>query len=438
MFKSLACLCVLSLLVAQSDVCTVFANQKQSNNPTQKRNKIKKRTKDTKNARKTNISNADKNDSKSSQKNGEGNDPRVSKADDKTLDATNESKENSTEEQTSTYIDDTIEEAPAILPMDKTPTVEAPAYNKLEPVVGWNRQSGDAARSVKQWFRWIKYLRMKEPVIMPWIDGLILRIYPKNEVFRALFVRGMYDPNLNVVIDALLPKNGVFVDAGANMGYFSLLAAKKVGSDGRILAIEPSSRDFIRLVDNVNINELHEVISCYKLAFSDSSGTADIMIANDERSGLNTLGSDFGTKGIEKVDVEKVEKITLDDFAEREGIKNIDVIKLDIEGSEFAALSGAKNTIQKFRPAIMLGINKGSMAACGVTFEQISQWLKDMNYVAYKLNQTYDNYSLEKVEDLSKAGVNVVFCLHNSVVPPQLPQPTKKSAWQCISDFFTK
>lgn len=438
MFKSLVCLCALSLLISQSDVCSVFAKSKKISRGI-KIKKVKEKHSEAENAGKTDSSEIVKDDSKSSQSNNEGNDSRIDKNDNKTHDTSEESQEKKDENQV--RLEGKIPQGNALAVLahlDKVPTVEAPSYNELAPVVGWNRQSGDAARSIKQWGRWLKYLRLKKPVVMPWIDGLVLRIYPKNEVFRALFVQGMYDPNLNVVIDALLPKNGVFIDAGANMGYFSLLAARKVGTEGRIFAVEPSSRDFIRLVDNVNINELHEIISCYKLAFSDSAGTAEIIIANDERSGLNTLGIDFSTKGIEKVDTEKVEKITIDDFVEREEIKNVDVIKLDIEGSEFAALSGAKNTVQKYRPAIMLGINKGAMSSCGVTFEQISRWLKEMNYVAYKLIQDDTEYCLEKVDDLSKAGVNVVFCLHDSVVPPELPQPEKISMWRKVCDFFTK
>lgn len=431
MYKSLICLCAVSLLLAPYNSSSVFAGPKKTVRTVNEINKKQDKVKNDEG--KSDTIEAIENASENSPTDNEGNDSRAGENDNKAIESTSETEKNIADEHDSR--NDLSEELP---PIDKTPTVDAPTYDKLRPVVGWNRQSGDAARSVKQWGRWIKYLRMKEPVVMPWIDGLVLRIYPKNEVFRALFVQGIYEPNLNVVVDALLPKNGVFLDAGANMGYFSLLAARKVGSDGRIFAIEPSSRDFIRLVDNVNLNELHEVISCYKLAFSDSAGTADIMIANDERSGLNTLGHDFGTKGIEKVDVEKVETITIDSFVEREEIKNIDVIKLDIEGSEFSALSGAKDTVQKYRPAIMLGINKGAMTSCGVTFEQVSNWLKDVNYIAYKLEQSDNKYCLEKVDDLSKAGVNVVFCLHSSVVPPELPQPEKVSTWQSVKGFFAK
>ena len=71
---------------------------------------------------------------------------------------------------------------------DNNMEVSAPAYTKLVPVPCWNRYSADSARTLKEWVRWWKYLRAKEPVMMNWINGLKLRIYPKNEIFRAIFV----------------------------------------------------------------------------------------------------------------------------------------------------------------------------------------------------------------------------------------------------------
>lgn len=421
MVKSLMRLGTLSILILYSEVGAVSTK----NAETDIEENIATVSEDEANEKSINNSDNNANSTESDEANGEAYDKGNNSSYDKTANETGSKKKNANEGET---VD--------------TPTVEPASYDKLVPVIGWARDSGDSARTVKQWVRWMKYLRMKKPEVMKWIDGLVLRIYPKNEVFRALYVRGIYDPNVSVVIDELLPKNGVFIDAGAGMGYCSLLASRKVGSEGHVMAVEPSSRDFIRLVDNVNINKLHEVISCYKVAFSDQNGKADIMVANDERSGLNTLGTDFSTKGVEKVGMENVEKITIDDFLEREHIKSIDVLKLDIEGSEFAALSGAKNTIQKHRPAIVLGIKKGALEACGASFGQLEQWLKDMKYIAYRLKQNSESFSLERIYDLSTAGTNIVFCLHDSVVPPQLPQPKCESLvnriWSSVVDFFTK
>ena len=316
--------------------------------------------------------------------------------------------------------------------------VSAPSYDRVIPIKGWNRYSGDSAKSVKQWVRWWKYLGMKQPVVMSWIDGLVLRVYPGNEVFRSLFVNGIYDPNNVVIVNSMLSKGSVFIDVGANMGYFSLLASNVVGKSGSIIAIEPSSRDYARLVDNVKINGLSDIILTYRFAVSDNKGSAKLGVACEERSALNTLGSEFSFKGVERVVTEDVRTISIDELVSTFKLARVDFLKLDIEGSELKALEGSINTIEKFRPAIMLGVNENALKANGADHKEIQQMLKKIRYRAYRVIES-PTFALELITDLEKARrEKVVFCLHESVVPPALPQPENKSFIDSVKDFFLR
>ncbi len=321
--------------------------------------------------------------------------------------------------------------------------VESPAYDKLLPIIGWNRYSGDTAVTINEWKRWWKYLLLEKSksegtktVIMDWINGLRLRIYPGNEVFRSIFVRGIYDPNLVTVIKALLPTDGVFIDVGANMGYCSLLMSRTVGEDGKIFAIEPSERDFLRLVDNVSLNKLSNV-GVYRLAISDGYGRVKVSIAPEERSSLNTLGTAFSNKGIEELRSEEVIATTLDRFTEQEGIDRIDVIKMDIEGSEFKALRGAKESIERYRPTLIVGVNKNSLNANGSSIEDVVSTLKEFRYKIYYPSEN-PIFALKEVTGLKQIKGSWVVCMHESFVPPILPQPKKKKILEKIRDFFTK
>jgi FkbM family methyltransferase len=308
---------------------------------------------------------------------------------------------------------------------------------ELTPIPGWNRYSGDSARSLSGWFRWWTYLNMKEPETIDWICGLKLKIYPGNEIFRALFVRGVYDPNLIIVVNALLKKGSVFIDVGANMGYFSLLASQVVGKDGKIFALEPSSRDFARLQDNIKTNNLQKIIFPLQLAISDKVSLVNLSIACEERSGLNTMGSEFSSKGTEKVEVQEVGSTTIDKFMNRKHIDKVNVLKLDIEGSEVDALRGAVNTIEKCRPAIMLGVNPVALNACGSSVDELQKIIKSMNYKIYIIVDD-PVFALKEVEDISKIHTKVVFCLPESAIPPALPQPKEQSIADRISDFFLR
>ena len=312
---------------------------------------------------------------------------------------------------------------------------EQSPISELVAIPDWDRYSGDSAKTIKGWSRWWKYLRMKEPIVMEWFNKLVIRIFPSNEIYRSIFVNGIYDPNLVVVLNNLLPKEGTLIDAGANMGYVSLLASCNLSENGKIYALEPSQRDFERLIDNVSINHLSKVISCHNIALSDKTGTAKLMIAVEERSALNTLGSAFSFKGVEKAKVEDVKTMSLDEFIINEGIEHVDVVKLDLEGSELKALQGAINTIQRYRPAVILGVNQNALKASGTSLDEIEQMLKTLHYRAYKIVST-PNFALEQVEDLKKSRAGVVFCLHESVVPPTLPQPEIKGFSDKIKDFF--
>lgn len=317
---------------------------------------------------------------------------------------------------------------------------DAPSYDQLSFVSGWDRYSGDSASTLRQWVRWWQYLRLKTPIVMRWIDGFVLRVYPDNEIFRALFIKGIYDPNSMMVVKSMLPEGGVFIDVGASFGYFSVVATDAVGPNGRVIAIEPSSRDYARLVDNIQINNLGNVVSTYRVALSDRKGSALLSIATEERSALNTLGDEFSFKGVDRIAKEDVETISLDEFLEVNPVDRVDFIKLDIEGSELKALLGARKTVEKFKPALMLGVNENALRASGTDHDKIQMALTDMKYRAYKLveNEKAGQFSLELIPDLTKESAKIVFCFPEEVNPPELPKVSVRSFKDRVKDFFTK
>ena len=321
---------------------------------------------------------------------------------------------------------------------ENTDVVSAPSYTRLVAIRDWDRRSADTAGTLQQWTRWWRYLRMQEPALMNWIDGLVIRIHPNTEVHRSLFVRGIYDPNLIVVVNTLLNKGGTLIDAGAGIGHFTLLASKAVGEHGHIYAVEPSSREFNKLVDNINLNGLQNVICASRCAFSDvSSGNISLSIAHKERNLLSTTGSEFSTKGIEKVASEDVSLTTIDELVLNNRVSRVDVIKLDIEGGELRALNGAARTIAKFRPAIMVGVHPISVKANGASREEIQKFFTNSRYRLYTI-VFRPKFELRLVDDLSRDRSKVLFALHESVVPPALPQPELRSIVSSIRDFFTQ
>lgn len=312
--------------------------------------------------------------------------------------------------------------------------VSAPAYNQVTPNSEWDRCVPDSATSITEWKRWWQYLFLKEPTKMAWINGLKIWIYPKNEICRSMYVRGMYDPNMAVFVQSFLPKGGVFLDVGANMGYFSLIAAK-FDDTCRVIAIEPSSRDYKRLVQNVELNVLGNVVKPVMIAVGDRLGKKTIQIAPEEKSGLNTLGVGFAYKGITKESVEEVNVTTIDSIVNGEALERVDVIKLDIEGSEVRALEGAKETINSYRPVVIVGVNSDALVESKRSIRDLENILAELNYDMYKRNT--EEFGLKKIDSLVGIKGEVVVCLPKEKTEiPQFPKEIKRTFVQKICDFF--
>jgi len=233
-----------------------------------------------------------------------------------------------------------------------------PPNLRLVPTKNWSRYYGITPESMIEKIRLWEYREITEAKVMPWIDGLHIKIYPGSEIHEALYLSGLYEPNTMLVLQKLLSHGDTFLDVGANIGCFSLYGARIVGSEGRVFAFEPSSREYQRLVENVLLNDLTN-ISTISAAVSDSEGKSILNIAGEPHSGHNTLGQNYVYSGVESIATEEVDTITLDEFVRTKSIERIDVIKMDIEGWEYKALLGAREILKKHRPALiieMLGI----------------------------------------------------------------------------------
>jgi len=143
-----------------------------------------------------------------------------------------------------------------------------------------------------------------------------------------------------LIVREVLP-NSVFWDVGANVGFYSLLASKLVGS-GKVFAFEPAPRNLSYLRKHLAINRTKNV-EILATAVSDRIGTASFEI---EETGF--MGHLSGEGSI------TVQTTTLDSLVEEGKVLPPNYMKMDIEGAELLALRGASHTFQRFRPVLFL------------------------------------------------------------------------------------
>ena len=144
---------------------------------------------------------------------------------------------------------------------------------------------------------------------------------------------------LNAIQETLKPGD-VFLDVGSNLGIFTIFGAKAVGTQGTVVACEPATSAFNRLQINTDLNQLNNV-KLLKLALSDTRSMKNLFIGSD----LNALGGTLAHLSDADGPSEDVRTVDYDSLVEDEGLPIPHVVKMDIEGHEYAALNGMKRTL---------------------------------------------------------------------------------------------
>lgn len=159
-------------------------------------------------------------------------------------------------------------------------------------------------------------------------------------------------------LEQIVPKGGVIVDAGAYIGdmtvYFSDWASM-------VYAFEPNEKAFECLIHNMRDKEN---VKCLFAALGETAGTC----------GIEEPNNNFGMARVKEGG--SVPVLTLDSL----NLQNVSFIKMDIEGFELFALQGAKKTIERCRPDLLLEINKGALHRFGITEHDVFDWLTNMGY----------------------------------------------------------
>jgi len=172
-----------------------------------------------------------------------------------------------------------------------------------------------------------------------------------RKTFQAYALNRVHEEYTTELFKKVIKKGDIVVDLGANIGYFTLLAARLVGKKGRVYSFEPEPRNYHYLLKNIELNNYDNIIAINK-AVSEKSAKVKLYICPYD-SGHHTIKQ---YKGIEeyrpdfidnKKDFVEVETVVLDDFFKKEIKQPIDVIKMDVEGAEMLALSGMDSLIKE-------------------------------------------------------------------------------------------
>lgn len=166
-------------------------------------------------------------------------------------------------------------------------------------------------------------------------------------------------------------KGKVFFDIGAHVGLYTIPAsmlAKKV------VAFEPSLQNLKSLHKHISLNNVENIVTVEPVAVSDKVGFIDFHESDFETHPKNSIlkTHEFGKK-------RSVPTITIDDYCQKHKIIP-EVMKIDIEGAEFFALMGAKNTLVEYKPLIFLSLHPRELKELGYSLDWLTTFAKEINY----------------------------------------------------------
>jgi FkbM family methyltransferase len=191
-----------------------------------------------------------------------------------------------------------------------------------------------------------------------------------------------WEPVTTDLILAVLKPGDCFVDVGANIGWFTVLAAHRAGESGRVFAFEPRPDCFERLSDSLRLSGLDGRCRLEAVALGDRDGRLNLAsIPAEHNPGHSFLITGDMPEGAEAVVLTDVR--TLDSYAIQERVR---VIKIDVEGAELQVLRGGESLIRRDQPIILLEIFPKWLGVVGATTATtLLGWLTDRGYRVFCL-----------------------------------------------------
>jgi FkbM family methyltransferase len=247
----------------------------------------------------------------------------------------------------------------------------------------------------------IKQLIYKTIDLLTFGKGMRVRISGFNLRIPARYFR--YFPpdyeldNINFISDNVA-RGMTVVDVGSHIGVVSIILAKKVGTDGKVFSFEPTPSTFKLLEKTIDLNKVNGTVVPINKAISEKPGADSFYITDIEAHNSNSLSNNKRTDAKEKKI--EVELTSIDNFALKYRLKNIDFIKIDAEGAEYSVLKGTTNTIDKFHPKIILSLHPKSIKNFGDSLSEIWDFLSTKKY-----NINYQNRHVNKEWFISQSDL---------------------------------
>ena len=226
----------------------------------------------------------------------------------------------------------------------------------------------------------------------------------RSDLFKRILLDKCYEPNLVQCCINLIDRKRDAIDIGANVGFFTVLFAN-ILHNRKVLSIEPTKLARKRLYKNITLNRVEEKVVVYEGAATNKTGEIEIKTIEGKEEYSSVGAMTLPCIATETFKIEKVISTTVDELV---GIYAIDpgFIKIDVEGAEHLVLEGARNTIARRRPIILIELSDYLLKQNGSSGIDVINFVKKYNYDV--INPIRPNVPLN-IKDLR--SINNILCL---------------------------
>ena len=196
----------------------------------------------------------------------------------------------------------------------------------------------------------------------------------------------LYESETSNFLGSILQPGDTFIDIGAHVGYFTMLASTLVGPTGAVYCFEPELGNYGHLLEHIEANGATNVRPLH-MAVGASPATAEVFVNADNDGGhaLWEVGRHpFNERTRQAPVSRKVFVTSLDHLFESRDMRTLKAIKIDAEGAEFAILVGARELLRRTRiPFIVAEINRFGLESMGASERHVREFMSDLGYETY-------------------------------------------------------
>jgi len=219
------------------------------------------------------------------------------------------------------------------------------------------------------------YLGSKE-LVSELPGGARVNVDLHEHVQRYIYFFGAYEKETVEWFRSVLAPGMTFLDIGAHVGQYSLIAAQAVGPNGRVHSFEPNPGSYRRLTANLALNDFRHA-RAHAMALSDQAGESTLFVPTD-----NNLGEASLQQCVDS-DTTTVKVGTADSWMETADLGNpprVDLIKIDVQGFEKHVIEGARGLLARFKPTVLCELEERWLRLAGTSCVELKQVVQGMGY----------------------------------------------------------